>query len=659
MKLRREHKLVIATTVLAVGAPIVAASWIHARTENLAGHLSRASETPSQIGKIDADLTGTIRLSDVSIGNLIAAESIEASVAHQSLLDGDHKADEIRVAAPHIAIQVDRDGDSDLARLVRRFAGRRPSGHAGHSRVRRIVVSSGTLVAHIEGIGELAAESVELVPDAGGVRVITGPLRMHGGTDLAHGEITLARSAAELSLPHVRFARVLGVAGSGRIQIGDRVIAVRDVAVGRLSAGGSLEAHGLLDDGGVQRSVAAELSYRDGFALAVSGDRVPLAPFAPFVPHGITLTNARGTGKLVVRRARDTIQLAIDAAISGLRLDHKALAPEAVPVDGTLVGSVTIAPQAIAVDHAQLTFGAAKWSAKGWLRRGSPLSGQVDLQLAPAKCMDLIRSLPLGIRGPLDGIAMTGNFGGRARASIDLAAPLGQGVTLATDFDNGCNVIGEPAAADVTTLAIKEADMTDAWVFLHRLPSYVPNAFISAEDGKFWVHHGFDVEQIARSFEIDLRERRLSRGGSTISQQLIKNTFLTLRRSFDRKVQEAILTWRLESQLDKKTILERYLNIIELGPHINGIRQAADYWFDRSPRELDIKQAAFLAALTSEPTSMGRRIRKAGGLDPQSADRVDIILRAMFRDGVIDRDELAAARDKPMRFAAAALRREI
>jgi len=272
--------------------------------------------------------------------------------------------------------------------------------------------------------------------------------------------------------------------------------------------------------------------------------------------------------------------------------------------------------------------------------------------------MDLIRSLPLGIRGPLDGIAMTGNFGGRARASIDLAAPLGQGVTLATDFDNGCNVIGEPAAADVTSLRIKEADMTDSWVFLHRLPSYLPNAFISAEDGKFWVHHGFDVEQIARSFEIDLRERRLSRGGSTISQQLIKNTFLTMRRSFDRKVQEAILTWRLESQLDKKTILERYLNIIELGPHINGIRQAADYWFARSPRELDLKQAAFLAALTSEPTSMGRRIRRAGRLDPQSADRVDIILRAMYRDGVMGKEELAAARDKPMRFAATALRRD-
>lgn len=657
MRFGREHRIVLATAVLAVGVPMAAACWIHARTDSLAVHLSRAADTPARIRKIDADLTGTIRLSDVSIGKLIAAESVEASVALQSLLDGDFKADEIRVAAPHIAIQVDRDGDSDLARLVRRFAGRRPTGQRS-TRVRRIVVSSGSLVARIEGVGELAADHVELVPDAGGVRVITGPLRMRGGTDLAHGEITLTRSSAELRLPHVRFARVLGVAGSGRIKIGDRVIALRDVAIGRLSAGGSLEAHGMLDDGGVQRSISAELSYRDGFALAVAGDRIPLAPFAPFVPQGFALTDARGTGKLVVRRAHDTVRLAIDGSVSGLRLDHKTIAPAPVPADTVIAASVTIAPQAIAVERAQLTFGAATWSGKGWLRRGSPLSGQVDVQLAPAPCMDLVKSLPLQIRGPLDGIAMTGSFGARARVSIDLAAPLGQGVALDTTFDNGCTVIAEPAAADVNTLAINSSEMPDSWVHLHRLPTFVPNAFVSAEDGKFWVHHGFDVEQIARSFEIDLRDRRLARGGSTISQQLIKNTFLTMRRSFDRKVQEAVLTWRLEARLDKKTILERYLNIIELGPRITGIRQAAEYWFGRSPRELEHKQAAFLAALTSEPTTMGRRIRRAGGLDPKSAERVDIILRAMYRDGVIDKDELATAREKSLHFAAAALRHE-
>ena len=181
-------------------------------------------------------------------------------------------------------------------------------------------------------------------------------------------------------------------------------------------------------------------------------------------------------------------------------------------------------------------------------------------------------------------------------------------------------------------------------------------AFVSAEDGRFWDHPGFDLAQIARSLEIDLREKRLARGGSTISQQLIKNSFLTHRRSLDRKLQEAILTWRLEARLDKKQILTRYLNIIELGPRVFGLRAAARFWFDASPRELTTRQLAFLAAITSEPTSMSRRVRRHGGLDPDSAARVATILRAMRRDGVIGEDDFELARLSPMGFTPAALR---
>ncbi len=191
------------------------------------------------------------------------------------------------------------------------------------------------------------------------------------------------------------------------------------------------------------------------------------------------------------------------------------------------------------------------------------------------------------------------------------------------------------------------------------MPWFVPGAFVSAEDGRFYTHHGFDLEQIERSLEIDLRDNRLARGGSTISQQLVKNELLTQRRSLDRKIQEALLTWRLEARLTKQQILERYLNIIELGPKVTGIAEAARYWFDVPAHDLTIRQAAFLAALTSEPTTMSRRVRHAGGLDADSAARVDVVLRAMRRDGLISKDELDTAREKPLRFASTALRREI
>jgi membrane peptidoglycan carboxypeptidase len=246
--------------------------------------------------------------------------------------------------------------------------------------------------------------------------------------------------------------------------------------------------------------------------------------------------------------------------------------------------------------------------------------------------------------------------------------PAGEGVYLAVDLDNRCTVSAEPPAADAATLALASdqtfADGSHARVGkgqpdfaeLRTLPYFLPAAFVSAEDGRFYDHHGFDITQIGKSFEIDLRDHKLARGGSTISQQLVKNSFLAQHRTLDRKLQEAILTWRLEARLTKKQILERYLNIIELGPRTFGVGAAARYWFGLPPQALELRQAAFLAALTSEPKSMGRRVRHASGLDAESAARVDVILHAMFRDGWIDRPQLDHARDLPMHFAAAALK---
>jgi membrane peptidoglycan carboxypeptidase len=86
-----------------------------------------------------------------------------------------------------------------------------------------------------------------------------------------------------------------------------------------------------------------------------------------------------------------------------------------------------------------------------------------------------------------------------------------------------------------------------------------------------------------------------------------------------------------------------------------GLGAAAHYWFGVAPRELSVRQAAFLAALTSEPSSMSRRVRRAGGLDPESAARVDVVLRAMYRDGALDAEQYEGARTAGLRFAAAAV----
>ena len=630
----------------------------------------------ARIGRVDADLTARIRLSDVALGELFAADSLEASVGLDSLLSGQLGADEIRVAGPRVAIEVDRTGDSDLARLVRRLA-KSGTPHAGASRLRRIVVSSGVLVAHVPGLGEVSAEDVELVPDAGGVRVITGKLHLHGDAVGVQGDLVLARSSAEVALPHVKFGRVLAVAGSGELSVqaprggATQAIPLRDVSIGRLVPGGSLELRAALDDGGMPRHLAAEVAppAADGtLAITLRGEHLPLRAFAALAPHGLVLDDAHASGALAIRRNGGKLAFTVDGTLEGARLNHALAGGAPIAFAPELHGTLEIAPDAITADHLSVGLGAAHWTASGVYQRSQPTRAELDIALQTAPCAALLASLPPEIRGPLDGMVLSGSFGGRAHLGLDLGLPAGEGVFLAADLDNRCTVAAEPPAADVATLTVASeqtfADGSRAKVGkgqpdfaeLRTLPYFVPAAFVSAEDGRFYDHHGFDLVQIGKSFEIDLRDKKLARGGSTISQQLVKNSFLAQHRTLDRKIQEAILTWRLEARLQKKQILERYLNIIELGPHVFGIGAAARYWFGLPPQALDLRQAAFLAALTSEPRSMGRRVRHANGLDADSATRVDVILHAMARDGWIDKTQLDHARDLPMHFSAAALK---
>ena len=126
-------------------------------------------------------------------------------------------------------------------------------------------------------------------------------------------------------------------------------------------------------------------------------------------------------------------------------------------------------------------------------------------------------------------------------------------------------------------------------------------AFLVAEDGRFFSHHGFDVERIGHALAADLDAGRFDRGASTITQQVAKNLWLGGERTVGRKLEEAVLAWRLEQVLDKRRILELYLNLVELGPGVYGIQDAAEKYFGKLPDELSSDEAAQLAALLPAP----------------------------------------------------------
>jgi len=168
------------------------------------------------------------------------------------------------------------------------------------------------------------------------------------------------------------------------------------------------------------------------------------------------------------------------------------------------------------------------------------------------------------------------------------------------------------------------AQLRHQWVPYERISLQLKRAVVAAEDARFLDHEGFDWEAIQRALERMEERGRIAGGGSTISQQLAKNLFLSGERSWLRKGQEALITWMLEQALSKRRILELYLNVAEWGEGVFGAEAAARYHFGVAAGSLDAEQAAWLAAILPSP----RRYQR-GATTPYLAGRVATIRARM------------------------------
>ncbi len=177
-------------------------------------------------------------------------------------------------------------------------------------------------------------------------------------------------------------------------------------------------------------------------------------------------------------------------------------------------------------------------------------------------------------------------------------------------------------------------------VTLKTLPAYVPRAFLAAEDRRFYQHGPIDLMGIARAARVNVSAGQVVQGGSTLTQQIAKTLFLTPDQTFTRKVQEALLAWRLERMLSKDEILELYLNRVFFGANAYGIDAAAHTYFGKAASQLDLSEAALLAALPKAPS----RLSPSRDL-PGALARSRLVLDRMLQEHWItaqDRDQALA-----------------
>ncbi len=185
-------------------------------------------------------------------------------------------------------------------------------------------------------------------------------------------------------------------------------------------------------------------------------------------------------------------------------------------------------------------------------------------------------------------------------------------------------------------------------VDLAGLPAYVPAAFVSIEDRRFYEHGGFDAMGIARALAADLMKGRTAQGASTITQQLVRNLFLTNDQTLERKTQELLLAVQMEQKYSKQQILALYLSRVYFGSGCYGIEAASRRFFNTSAAHLSIRQAAALAAILKSPA----------GYSPvehpeKSAERTRLVLDAMVDSGAITAAQRERALAKPLKVYAA------
>ncbi len=165
---------------------------------------------------------------------------------------------------------------------------------------------------------------------------------------------------------------------------------------------------------------------------------------------------------------------------------------------------------------------------------------------------------------------------------------------------------------------------------MSQVSPYLIKAIIIAEDDKFWSHRGFDVDAIQKALEKDLEQGKFKMGGSTISQQLVKNLYLTPAKNPLRKLKEAIITWRLEQALTKRRILELYVNVVEWGNGIFGAEVASQRYFGKPASLLTAEEASKLAAILPNPIRF-----KVDGSSRYTERRSRIIYSIMVRRGIV------------------------
>lgn len=290
----------------------------------------------------------------------------------------------------------------------------------------------------------------------------------------------------------------------------------------------------------------------------------------------------------------------------------------------------------------------------------------ITATLPTTACQTLLDAAPPGLLPTLKDFKLSGEAQAGLTVRFDGRNPEGLFYDL-HDARYGCKVTSMPQAyspeylagpftiqrqisKDDEPLEVSVSPMRHGFTPLAQISKTVPAAFTTSEDAAFYSHKGIDTFAIDSALRRNLTEKRVAVGGSTITMQTAKNLFLNQERTISRKLQELFLAWHLEKVLDKDRILEIYVNIVELGPGIYGVTQAAEHFFGKEPYDLTLLEAAYLAALLPNPKARYQYFCD-GKMTPAFQEMVYGILKRMVTLNRISYDRYFMALSAGLHFS--------
>lgn len=286
-------------------------------------------------------------------------------------------------------------------------------------------------------------------------------------------------------------------------------------------------------------------------------------------------------------------------------------------VQMTFDGELDTVRKVIVLDKSDVRLGAVRTAIRGEITHydtAPRMSGVVRLERS--RCQDVVDALPIELIPLLEGLKVEGTVAWQVDFDLDTddmdslkynSNPqlnqfrvVDMGKRLNLDAVRG-TFLHRIQEADGAVVELLIGPGLPNWAPLSGISPYVVKGVTTTEDGSFFRHEGFSPHHIKQSIVTNLKKGGFYRGASTITQQLVKNLFLTREKTISRKLQELFITSQVETALGKERIMELYLNIIEFGPHLYGIKQAARHYFDKHPFDLTALESAFLVSLIPSP----------------------------------------------------------